>query len=204
MAAHSIPRHVILTGPPGMGKTTVVRKVVEQLVKEDLPIQGFYTEELRKDGKRIGFDCVSVTDTDNREPLARVAEGRPKKMSVGNYNVDIESFEKIAFPSLSHEKGQVMPIWIIDEVGKMEMFSDNFTQTVVDLVNAPNTTILAVVPVPKGRPTPILDEIRQRKDVKSIWVSKLNRDNIIKDVTEALTESYHTYAPQDDTSDDVT
>jgi nucleoside-triphosphatase THEP1 len=38
-------QHILLTGPPGCGKTTVVRHVADQLT--DLRLAGFYTREIR-------------------------------------------------------------------------------------------------------------------------------------------------------------
>ena len=43
--------HVMLTGPPGIGKTTVVKKVHQLLVRKGVTVKGFFTEELREDGR---------------------------------------------------------------------------------------------------------------------------------------------------------
>ena len=52
MATAPHPPHILLvTGASGVGKTTVLRKVAESL---DVRICGFYTEELREDG-RAGY-----------------------------------------------------------------------------------------------------------------------------------------------------
>ena len=48
---------LLLTGRPGIGKTTVIRKVADGLPREALG--GFYTEEVRKRGKRQGFRAVT-------------------------------------------------------------------------------------------------------------------------------------------------
>ena len=48
---------VFLTGCPGVGKTTIVKKVREAV---DHPICGFYSEEFRESGQRIGFNIVDA------------------------------------------------------------------------------------------------------------------------------------------------
>ena len=55
---------------PGVGKTTVVRKACKRLHDMGVPIQGFYTEEVRSGGRRTGFDVVTMSGT--RGKLARV------------------------------------------------------------------------------------------------------------------------------------
>ena len=55
-----------------MGKTTLVKEIVEKLQKKGVPCLGFFTEEVRENGVRTGFDVVPVTQNDARRPLARV------------------------------------------------------------------------------------------------------------------------------------
>lgn len=63
--------HVLLTGFPGVGKTTLCRKVFEVLNGKGIKVQGFYTEEVRNSqkGSRVGFDVVTLDG--QRGPLAR-------------------------------------------------------------------------------------------------------------------------------------
>ena len=57
-------RHILLTGPPGIGKTTLIKKVSEILKSESQNfVAGFFTEEVRTAaGIRQGFDIVSLSD----------------------------------------------------------------------------------------------------------------------------------------------
>lgn len=55
---------------PGVGKTTLVKKVCEALVSARVTVNGFYTEEVRESGRRVGFDVVTVTG--DRGRLSRV------------------------------------------------------------------------------------------------------------------------------------
>ncbi|XP_069340655.1 cancer-related nucleoside-triphosphatase isoform X2 [Eulemur rufifrons] len=106
-------RHVFLTGPPGVGKTTLIQKASEVLKSSGVPVDGFYTEEVRQGGRRIGFDVVTLSGT--RGPLSRVGLDPPpgkRECRVGQYVVDVTSFEHLALPVLktvSHQGKQKPP-----------------------------------------------------------------------------------------------
>ncbi|XP_026949935.1 cancer-related nucleoside-triphosphatase isoform X5 [Sagmatias obliquidens] len=94
-------RHVFLTGPPGVGKTTLIQKVSEVLKSSGVPVDGFYTEEVRQGGRRIGFDVVTLSGT--RGPLSRIGSELPpgkRECCVGQYVVDLTSFEQLVLPVL--------------------------------------------------------------------------------------------------------
>ncbi|KAK2183873.1 hypothetical protein NP493_293g02019, partial [Ridgeia piscesae] len=161
----------------GVGKTTIVRKVCKRLQDLGVPIQGFYTEEVRAAGRRTGFDVVTLGG--NRGKLARVGtdslSGHKSRYSVGQYSVMLEDFEQIALPVLQvhTDKGQVRPVYVIDEIGKMEMFSSSFVQTVRSLTAHVGSTVLATIPIAKGRPIPLVEELRHSADAKLVVVKYL-------------------------------
>uniref|UniRef100_G1QPG8 Nucleoside-triphosphatase, cancer-related n=1 Tax=Nomascus leucogenys TaxID=61853 RepID=G1QPG8_NOMLE len=147
----------------GVGKTTLIHKASEVLKSSGVPVDGFYTEEVRQGGRRIGFDVVTLSGT--RGPLSRVGLEPPpgkRECRVGQYVVDLTSFERLALPVLRN--GQ--RVCIIDEIGKMELFSQPFIQAVRQTLSTPGTIILGTIPVPKGKPLALVEEIRNRKDVK--------------------------------------
>ncbi|XP_059981842.1 cancer-related nucleoside-triphosphatase isoform X2 [Lagenorhynchus albirostris] len=106
-------RHVFLTGPPGVGKTTLIQKVSEVLKSSGVPVDGFYTEEVRQGGRRIGFDVVTLSGA--RGPLSRIGSELPpgkRECCVGQYVVDLTSFEQLVLPVLrnvSHQGKQKPP-----------------------------------------------------------------------------------------------
>lgn len=74
---------LLLTGVPGVGKTTVLRKAADGL--SDRRLAGFYTEEIRSDGERRGFRMVCF---DGREGVMARTEF-PGPHRVGKYGVDV-------------------------------------------------------------------------------------------------------------------
>ncbi|XP_010620255.2 cancer-related nucleoside-triphosphatase isoform X4 [Fukomys damarensis] len=170
-------RHVFLTGPPGVGKTTLIRKASELLQSSGVPVDGFYTEEVRQGGRRTGFDVVTLSGA--RGPLSRVgSEPQPGKRDyrVGQYVVDLTSFEQLALPVLKNAGSSGGPgqrVCVIDEIGKMELFSQPFILAVRQTLSSPGTVVLGTIPVPKGKPLALVEEIRSRPDVKVFSKTKL-------------------------------
>lgn len=47
---------IFLTGSPGVGKTTIIKRVVDEFPDE---VFGFYSQECRENGQRVGFDIIA-------------------------------------------------------------------------------------------------------------------------------------------------
>ncbi|XP_044276253.1 cancer-related nucleoside-triphosphatase [Varanus komodoensis] len=183
-------KHVFLTGPPGVGKTTLIQKAAEVLKSSSFPIDGFYTQEVREGGRRIGFDVVTLSG--RRGILSRVGSGHSSarhEYRVGQYIVDLASFEQLALPLLRNAdlgSSATKKVCIIDEIGKMELFSQSFIQAVRQILSGSGIVILGTIPIPKGKPLGLVEEIRSRKEVKVFNVTKENRDSILQDVVTAV------------------
>ncbi|CAH1264374.1 NTPCR [Branchiostoma lanceolatum] len=184
--------HLHLTKSAGIGKTTLTQKACEALQTDGVRIQGFYTQEVRTGGRRQGFDVITLEG--QRGSLARVskqqasgAQGSRREYRVGQYLVNLPSFEGLALPVLRFKPPSgTKCVYIIDEIGKMEMFSQHFIQAVRIVLDSPGSTVLATIPVPKGRPLPLVEEIRRRKDTTLFTVTKENRDSLLPEVLAAV------------------
>ncbi|NXS79297.1 NTPCR triphosphatase, partial [Erpornis zantholeuca] len=159
----------------GVGKTTLIQKVTQALKSSGIPIDGFYTQEVREGGRRTGFDVVTLSG--NRGPLSRVSSDSSasrREYRVGQYVVDLVSFEQLVLPilrSVNHGGDTEKRICVIDEIGKMELFSQAFIQAVRQTLAGSGTVVLGTIPIPKGKPLDLVEEIRSRKDVKVFNVS---------------------------------
>ncbi|MCP4201243.1 MAG: hypothetical protein GY769_04840 [bacterium] len=157
---------VLLTGRPGVGKTTVVRDLARRLAAHRLA--GFYTEEIRERGRRVGFRAVTLGG--DRSTIAHVdLSGVP---GVGKYGVDVPAIDWLADTTLG-----LLPdvdLYIIDEIGKMECLSRSFVEAVRRLFD----TSLWIVATVARSGSGLIAEVKRRPGVILREVTHANRDDL--------------------------
>jgi len=102
--------------------------------------------------------------------------------------VDVKSFEQLALPTIKISSVSNTVV-VVDEIGKMELFSQSFINLVRELFASPQATILATVPITKQRPIPFVDELKCREDVTLIEVTRTTRDDLVSEVLRMLETS---------------
>jgi nucleoside-triphosphatase len=165
---------VLLTGRPGVGKTTLVRKWI---AAHQGHCGGFFTRELRESGARVGFEIVTLDG--QRALLAHVQRrGVPR---VGKYGVYVEHVETVAVPAIERAV-LVADYVIIDEIGKMELLCDAFQAAVLKAVDSPKTVLGTVM----QRGNRWVDELKSRSNVVTVVVTMQNRERLLDQLTEFL------------------
>jgi nucleoside-triphosphatase len=157
---------LLLEGRPGIGKTTVARRLLSLLRQAGVPVGGFTTGELRTGGRREGFVVEAASGA--RDVLAHV--GLPGPPTVGRYGVDLATFERIALPALRTPR--TATVVVVDELGKMELASAPFRDAVTELLGR-EVAMVATVHLARDRFT---DALKRRPDVQVIQVTEASRD----------------------------
>jgi nucleoside-triphosphatase len=167
--------NLLVTGKPGVGKTTLIEKVLERL-RGSLRLAGFTTAEMRDPtGERLGFRLLTLEG--KQAELARAGLRSPVR--VGRYGVNLEAFERLALPELARRDVDLI---VIDEIGKMECASARFQRAVEEALDAP-VNVLATVGW--GR-SPFLQTVRDRPDVELLTLAERNRDALVSDLSRRL------------------
>ncbi len=155
----------LLTGRPGVGKTTVIREVAARLGAE---AGGFYTQEVRERGRRIGFRLIALDGPEGM--LASV--NNPSPFRVGKYGVHLQDLEQVGVEALWRAVKQPhVSVVVVDEIGKMELFSPAFREAVQGAL-ASSKAVVATVMIGSQ---PWVDALKARSGVTLVEVTPANR-----------------------------
>jgi nucleoside-triphosphatase len=134
-------RVILLTGRPGVGKTTMVNRIYEHYSTNGLKIEGITTREVREAGARTGF---MITDLSCRQEgwLARKDLGAGPR--VGSYIVVSDDLERIGVAALERSMNGTADLVIVDEIGPMEMTSPSFRNSIFRILNGDRAVVATV------------------------------------------------------------
>jgi nucleoside-triphosphatase len=163
---------LLLTGRPGCGKTTLIKRVVNNLAR---PAGGFYTEEIRERGQRVGFKLVTL---DGKEAVfAHVAFKSPER--VGKYGLDLAALETVGVNAI-REALQARHLIVIDEIGPMEIRSAIFRDAVSEALSSGAPVLATIV----ARSLPFTNGIKERAGVTVIEVRLDNREQLVSELSD--------------------
>lgn len=165
-------KNIFLTGSPSSGKTTAIKRIIAGL---PCRMKGFYTEEERLEGRRRGF--VLHTLDGCRAYLAHEVITSPFR--IRRFGVSLSNVDTIAVPSIKPEKGYII---ILDEIGRMECFSEAFRTAAIEALDSPDIVIGTIT---LGGDD-FIHTIKQRKDIHIIEITPENRDILPGEIIQSV------------------
>ncbi len=170
-------KNILLTGHPGVGKTTLLKQIIERC--SHLALTGFYTEEIRERGVRVGFRAVALNGSScvfahrNFQPSS--------DHRVGKYGVRPEILERLALPHLSPYR-KTADLVVVDEIAKMELLSMPIREGLLQALDS-DCPLLGTISL-KG--TGFLKQVKEREDVEIFKITLQNRDVLGQQVYRQL------------------
>jgi len=169
-------RTILLAGRPGVGKTTIIKQVVDMLGGE---AGGFYTEEIRRGGRRQGFKIITLEGEEG--VLAHVdIKGGPR---VSKYGVNLKDLEEVGVAALRRAIEERRYV-VVDEIGKMELYSQEFRGAVGEALNSEKIVLGTVL----AGPHPWVDTLKAKPQVTVLTVTEGNRESMAQRILDMLGE----------------
>lgn len=170
--------NILITGTPGVGKTSVLNRLKQALQDRDYTVGGLYCPEIRVSGKRTGFSIIDIL-SGKKGVLAAVGGEGP---SVGRYGVNLEDLDQIGIPALERAVSEADYI-SIDEIAPMELQSTKFSKVVEAALDSEKPVIGVIH---KRSRHPFILKVKNRDDVVLLEVSPENRDFLAEDILKIL------------------
>ena len=164
----------LLTGRPGTGKTSLVRQAVAELKGK---AGGFYTEEIRVQGTRLGFKLITL---DGQEAVLAHVDFQ-SRYRVGKYGVDVDALERVGVPALAEAIKQ-QDVIVIDEIGRMELFSNRFREVVMETIQSGKRVLCTIM----LKPDPWADDIKRQPQVRLVEVTRTDYYHVLADIKSWL------------------
>lgn len=171
---------ILLTALPRTGKSTAIKKVVKMLGKDNCG--GFYTEEIREDGERVGFRICTLSGKIGILSHVNIESN----YRISRYGVDLETFETLCVSELeSAIKDNNIKYIVIDEIGPMQLFSKKYKELLIKLLNCDKPIIGTIF----MNSYEWLDDFKQQENVNLIEITFDNRDSLPLQLVELISKN---------------
>ncbi|MGC9781005.1 MAG: NTPase [Candidatus Heimdallarchaeota archaeon] len=165
--------NILVTGFPRIGKTTLIKELLKKTTKK---YAGFYTEEIKNQNeRRSGFKVVALSS--NEEGILAHVNTK-SNMRVGKYGVDLKDFESIIIPEMEKDS----ELLVIDEIGKMELFSKKFKDQLLKCLEKGNV----IATITKKGGGMFVENIKNREDVELIMLTIENRNLMVDELLKKI------------------
>jgi nucleoside-triphosphatase len=178
------PVKIGITGLPGSGKTQTLLRIIQLLEQEGLRVGGMVTEPIEENHHRSGFQ---ITNWLTKEHEVFAHETLKSRVRSGRYGVNLAALEGLGVQALTQARENADVI-VIDEVGKMEVECEPFTQSVVDTLDASKSIVMTLH---KKSRNPLLQDIRRRDELRLLEVTPVNKNLLAFKIVKLLTGRTH-------------
>ncbi len=162
MGAAVTVKNLIISGSPGVGKTTLIK---ECTLPYREAVGGFFTEEIREGSERKGF----LLKTFNGASGVLAQKGLKSSAKLNKYGVDLKVLEETGVASVRRAMDD-RKIVVVDEIGSMEMMSPAFCEIIAEAL-AGTKPLLATI---RLKAEPFSSQIKKMSNTKLMVLKKEN------------------------------
>ena len=170
-----------MTGPSGIGKTSILRRTVKELENRNYKVGGMFCREVREGGIRVGFEIKDIS-TGQRGWLAHV--NQPTGPTIGKYHVNLTDLDVISAGAILDALKNA-DILAVDEIGPMELLSPAFSKA---LIKAVESSKPLVGTIHYQLSNSLVNSIKAREDTELIKVTYHKRENLHNLIVDKITE----------------
>ncbi len=183
---------VVITGRPGIGKSTVFNRVISRLKALGLNIYGFYCPEVREGPRRIGFKIIDIHTNDqgwlaiSMDKAIQMGFNRYSKR-IGKYFVVYDEAKTIGINALRRIYSDPNGILGIDEIGPMELSIDELRKEIISAIMKSSKALLVIH---KNLSDKNIIDILKRKNTVFYTVLESNREFIHDEIAKIFVNTF--------------
>ncbi len=159
----------LITGEPGIGKTTCLSRAIDTIKSGSFTVGGVISREVKVRGERTAFEMIDLKTGESDVLASKSLDAGPK---LGRYRVNLRYLAEGGVKALI-SSFETSDLTVIDEIGPMEMFSPEFRRAVVRVVDS-GRPVVGVIH--KRLKDPLLIKLRSAECVRLLEVTLENRD----------------------------
>jgi len=177
-------RKILLTGRPGVGKTTLLIETIKELEGRGLKVGGMVSQEVRSGNARVGFEIIDLVSR-QKGWLAHVEQ--PVGPQIGKYRVNLRDLVEIGVSAINRAAADsTISVIAVDELGPMELCSEEFKAAVEKAIEVGKPLIGTIHY--KARST-LIDQIRSNPDIRILEITLDNRSYIKTTILNELIQT---------------
>jgi nucleoside-triphosphatase len=171
---------VLVTGAPGVGKTTLIQRIHQHYKTKGLKVAGITTHEVREGDQRVGFRITNLS-SGAEGWLAKVDDGSGPR--IGKYTVVSPDLERIGVGGLREATEGSADLVLVDEIGPMEMTSTAFRDAIAKLLSQEGFVIATVK---YGSHYPEVEGASETAETVVVEVLRNNREEVFQRMTSIV------------------